>query len=714
MLLAALLLAPLVPLRAQLPDSARRLRDSVAIELTPIEVTGTIAPSASPKIGSGIPARITTISGDEIDAWEPRLITDALGREPGFSLYDDVGSPYKTSLDTRGFSAGPVLGLPQGVSVFLDGVRQNEPDAAEVNFELLPLEHVKRVEFLHGTASLLGPNSLGGAINLVTRRGRGPLAGELELSGGSFGVASAEGSVGGSGPLGDYYLAGGYERDGGWRAATGARVGNVFLNLGRSGEHGGITVQGLFASSRVRTAGSLPEGLFDSAPRTNFTAGDVDDISQFQASVSGYRLFGAGRLSGTLYHRRSTANRFNVNQAPDPAIRSRTRNRTVGGNADYRFALLLGRLPLALRTGVDGTVNRVAVGILNESLSDTVLTTSVESPSWDLSGYALADLSVGRATISAGVRYDYIRVPFHNLLDRGADTTSTFRRVSPRGGVSVDLGRGASVYGSVGQSFRAPALLELTCADPGAPCPLPFALGDDPPLDPVVATSVELGGKWVVGPAVFDASVYRTAVRDDIFFIAADSALFQGYFSNIGNTRREGIELSGRLAVGGATSVYVNYAYTRATFRTAADISSQRTRADPASGLRGENKVQPGDELPLVPNHQVRAGLQAALGRGFDAGLDARYVGTRWLRGDEANETAKLPAYLTADVRLGWRAGPWGVSGIVSNVLDHRYATFGTFNTNRASGNVERFLTPGPPIELRLRVERAFGAAETR
>ena len=133
----------------------------------------------------------------QIDAWEPRLLADALATQPGISLYDDLGSAYKLNLSTRGFNVGPVVGLPPGVSVFLDGVRQNEPDAAEVNFDLLPMEHVRRVELLSGSGSLLGANSLGGAINLITRRGDGPLEGELELSGGSYGAASGEGSLGG-------------------------------------------------------------------------------------------------------------------------------------------------------------------------------------------------------------------------------------------------------------------------------------------------------------------------------------------------------------------------------------------------------------------------------------------------------------------------------------------------------------------------------------
>jgi len=76
---------------------------------------------------------------------------------------------------------------------------------------------------LSGNGSLLGRNSLGGAVNLVTRRGEGPINGEIELMGGTFGSTSAEASLGGTTGRGyDYYAGGGYNREDGWRQGTGA------------------------------------------------------------------------------------------------------------------------------------------------------------------------------------------------------------------------------------------------------------------------------------------------------------------------------------------------------------------------------------------------------------------------------------------------------------------------------------------------------------
>jgi outer membrane receptor protein involved in Fe transport len=274
-----------------------------------------------------------------------------------------------------------------------------------------------------------------------------------------------------------------------------------FSMSGMMARAGGSRLQAYAARSRAETAGSLPDSLFLAAPRTNFTPGDFDDLNAQQISASAYSPIGAGDASLTLYTRRSAAERFNVNQAPDPNVRGLTVNSSLGGTADWRRTATLGAGTLAFRFGLDGAVHSVRVRIYNEPQTPTVppavdhddvtssgLTTDVRSPSLNLAGYALTEYHLRRLTLSAGARDDYIQTPFRNVVDPINDTTSSYHHLSLRGGVTLSLAHGASVYASVSGGFRAPAILELGCADPSDACPLPFALGDDPPLKPVTAT----------------------------------------------------------------------------------------------------------------------------------------------------------------------------------------------------------------------------------
>ena len=670
-------------------DSTRR--DTVVLK--PLEVVGSISPTAAPKVGSGVPARITTITGTEINTWEPRLLANALAGSAGVSAYDDLGSPFKVSLTSRGFTAGPAIGLPQGISVFVDGIRQNEPDAAQVNFDLLPLEHVDHIEFLHGPAALLGPNSLGGAINLVTRRGGGPFESELETSGGSFGQASGSTSIAGHVGGWSYYAGAELEREGGWRQETEGRRRNLLANVGQFGADRGLSIQLLAASDRTREAGSLPESLYAARPATNFTPGDFDHLSLLQGVVSAYARVAGGRLAMTAYHRRMDGDRFNVNQIPDPNIRNENESRALGTNVEWRRR--------AVRLGLDGNTRRVSVRLhaQDQTTGDDSLTTWVESPGWDLAAYGVGDVEWGRAAASVGLRYDVIRIPFRNRIDASSDTTSTFRHLSARGGVAYDLGGGSSLYASVGKSFRAPALLELSCADPAAPCPLPFALGDDPPLRPVVGTTIETGIHWSRGGRAFDASLYRTQVHDDIFFVAPSTA--EGYFANLEKTRREGLEIGAQSDFGTAVTLRASYAYTRATFEAPTLIATARAAAD---------TVRPGDRFPLTPDHRLALAGTWRITRTLQFDTHLNYTGRQYLRGDESNQTDRLPEYATADCRLGWRWNGWEVAALVTNMFDRRYATFGTWGTNREAGDrVERFRTPGEPRALRFILRREFG-----
>ncbi|MBL8977026.1 MAG: TonB-dependent receptor, partial [Gemmatimonadetes bacterium] len=169
----------------------------------------------------------------------------------------------------------------------------------------------------------------------------------------------------------------------------------------------------------------------------------------------------------------------------------------------------------------------------------------------------------------------------------------------------------------------------------------------------------------------------------------------------------EGVELAAQLFLNGGHSLYANYAYTRATYQSEAEIFSIR------EDFGGENEVVAGDEMPLVPNHQFKLGASVQLPSGFFAGADGRYIGSQWLRGDEANEEPKLDDYFVTDARLGWRGKGWEIVAVGNNIFQKKYAAFGTFNVNQGAGDVlERFLTPGFKRVVRLVVRRSFGGGD--
>src|SRR2546429_2261157 len=94
---------------------------------------------------------VQVIDAREIRASGARTFQEALQRIPGVHLADEQGNPRQEDLSLRGFSASPVTGLPQGISVFVDGARVNEPAAETAAFERMPHADIARHEIVCGT-----------------------------------------------------------------------------------------------------------------------------------------------------------------------------------------------------------------------------------------------------------------------------------------------------------------------------------------------------------------------------------------------------------------------------------------------------------------------------------------------------------------------------------------------------------------------------------
>jgi len=690
LLAGALLLALAAPpAGAQQPDSVPK--DTTT--LTPVVVTGVRLPTTG-ETARGLTGRSAVLDATDLDARGVSTLADALEMLPGVTTADELGAAAQLDVTLRGFQVSPTIGLPQGITVYVDGVRVNEPDANEVNFDLLPLEDVERVEVSYGPSVLLGRNSLGAAVNLVTRRGRAPANREIELSGGSYGRYEVKANAGDRLGRWDYYVGVRYEHEDGWRQATTSRIATLFGKVGLLAGGWDVTLSYSGASNRIHQAGSLPDDVVDTRPDSNFTGGDYFAPVAHQLTLNAQHAVGSAQLSANLFGRRLDTDQFNVNAAP-PDSRQRNHERIGGGAAQLSGTKPVLRRPLRWFAGLDGQYSQTVVGLYavptggGDSLTD-----SVRANELDLGAFAGVSWAVTPALEATVVgRYDYVRLPYEDLLDPSQSGLNAFRRLSPRVALSWTPAVGHEVYGSLSGGFRTPALVEIACSDPTAACPLPFALGPDPALRAVIATTYEVGwrhGSGGRGRLGLGADAYLTNVRDDIFFVAPTATT--GYFQNIGATRRSGFEASARWTGPSKLEWYANYGYTAATFQTSAVLATGRAP--------GNETVASGDRIPMIPAHRANAGVSVPLaGDRWRVRLDARYVGPQYLRGDEGNVERRLSDYAVLDASLDAGVGRYRVRIAVPNVLDHRYVTFGTFaeNPTVAGDPVQRFLTPGVP-----------------
>jgi iron complex outermembrane receptor protein len=281
-------------------------------------------------------------------------------------------------------------------------------------------------------------------------------------------------------------------------------------------------------------------------------------------------------------------------------------------------------------------------------------------------------------------------------------------------------------YGTYNEGMRVPTPVELACANPDAPCSLPNAFSSDPPLKAVVAKTVEAGARGTLfDQLTFNGAVFRTNLDDDIQFISAGGgATNAGYFQNVPQTRRQGVELGleGRL---GPVDLSAHYTYLEATFQTPLLLDSpNNSSAAPLScATCTEIQVRPGDRIPGIPRHVAKLRAEY-LGTRYSIGLEALGQSNQFARGDENNQdiNGPTPGYVLVNLDAHFTLSPaWHFFARVDNLFDRRYYTYGVLGLNEltAPGNTldvtgaswrsEQFRTVGVPRGAWVGVEFRIG-----
>ena len=608
-------------------------------------------------------------------------LADALGRLPGVVLYNQSGNPFQPTLDLRGWNASP----GPATIVLVDGVRVNEADLGQVNWQLIPLESIERVEVLPGPNTIYGKDALAGVVAVFTKRGTKKTEGTASAAVGSYGRAAADASVRGAAGGYDYAVFGSHAREDGYRRGASSRMTAVSGSLGRRTSKDDIRLTYAFADDRLDQGGSLTQGEFEADPRQRISLVKTDSLLNAVA-LNARRTFVDGLSGAVLGQFRERLEDTPLNRGRTSTSASRARLRSAGGAGQLTADGELAGRRLTLNGGVEGAraeaESSSAGDFSGTPFRSASGTRDTRLGSW-LTGSA--DLWPSGPTLTAGARWDRTTIDYKNRVTPANDGLRSYARTSPRAGLNWEPGAGVSLRASYAEAFRAPTSGELSALGP---------FSSNPDLRPVKTRSWEAGAGWrhpAWGEA--DLTLYRATTIDEIYAIFDPAAGF-GKNRNIDRTRRQGIEVSLRPRVGKA-DVHVDWSYTEATFQG-------RFQLDKAP-FPATQTVTPGSEIPMVPRQRLSAGASVPLPRGFRAGAEGQCVGSSRFFGDEANLERKLPGYCTLDLDASLERGDWTVSLGARNVLDEGYATRGILSSS--GGRLERFVVPavGRTVSARLR-----------
>ena len=740
-LLAIVLLASLQA-AAQAPANLATETEGDAIEV--------IATTPVPGLGTQlreIPTTLQSVRAEDLRRGGGRGLADHLEQNfAGVSANATQGNPFQPDLQYRGFTASPLLGTPQGISVFVDGVRVNEAFGDMVNWDLIPRNAIATAHLMSGSNPVFGLNTLGGALAIQTKSGFAFPGSAGRIGAGAFGRRGVEVEHGGHGERADYFLAASAQDETGWREHSSSRIRQAFLKSGWQDSRTDIDLSLALADNALEGVQTTPLGMLAESRRQIYTWPDRTENSLGFATLRASRYMQNDvLLSGDAYLRgfRQANVSSNVNGDFDPLLSAGPGNPQAFNDRGSLSQRMSGA---AFQVTVDGEV----AGAFNRFTAGAALDVATARFSQDRQEAAF---TVDRGTVAAGdfgprVRmvgntsyrggYFIDQLAFHpdwlltlsgryavakvSLRDRSGtqpalDGDHAFRRFNPAAGINWNPSKAATYFASYSEGMRVPTPVELTCADPAAPCSLPNQFLADPPLKPVIARTLELGARLRLSEkARLSASMYRSTLANDILFVSSGAAVNAGFFQNAGSTLRQGFDLGAR-AEAGDVSVNASYSRVQAIYLSPFTMSSPNNSSSDPAGLI---QVQRGDRLPGIPPNSVKLLADWRVTARFTAALGWNWYGKQFARGDENNRDAggALPAYAVArlSARYALREG-WELSAHVDNLFDRRYENFGVLGRNFFNGPgrgfdatlaaPEQFRSPGAPraIWIALRYE---------
>jgi outer membrane receptor protein involved in Fe transport len=733
-----------------------------------------------------VPASVNFVDAERIARTGSMNITDALSQQvPGVSISEVAGNPFQPNVEFRGFVASPVTGTPQGLAVYQNGVRINEAFGDSVNWDLIPTAAIKSVSVVTNNPAF-GLNALGGAVNVQMKDGFNYHGAEIDTMGGSFGriQSSLQWGKQVDGNFAVYAALEGLH-DNGFRNFSASDVRRFYGDVGYKNDVSEFHVNMGVADNKFGATATTPVELlqqywgatYTSPQITNNRVGYVNLTGKVEATptwtvdgsvhvrvfdqkavdgnptgtqpcaadatqlcfndgstpangLNGVQLANPfasdavlGEIDRTKTH--STSTGFSLQATNNDQIAAHNNHFVVGTSFDYSVT----RFSASAELGTIGS-NYVVSGsgiFLGQSGDPVSIGPVALRTTNQYNGiYALDTFDVTNAfSLTGGGRFNYARIELQDQIGTALNGNETFTRFNPIIGGTYKITSDVTAYAGYSEANRVPTPLELGCADPAHPCIIAAFLVSDPPLKQVVSRTVEAGFRGShqldIGTLSWKLGAFRATNSDDILAIPSPALQGFGYFQNVGSTRRQGIEAQISLQ-SKALQLYASYALVDARFLDSLQVGSNSPFAD----ADGNVQISPGNRIPAIPRNRIKAGFDYSVTDAFKVGGDALFVSDQYFVGDDSNQAPRLPSYAVFNAHASYQVNKtFRIYGRVDNILDNRYATYGTFfdtgavpnftagpATNFANGGVAfndpRSLSPARPRAFYVGLKATF------
>ena len=747
-----------------------------ALETGKIEVIST---TPLPGIGTSIdlvPSNVQSVNSKDINKQHTLELSDYINNNlGGVTITEGQSNPYMADVNFRGFTASPLAGAPQGLSVFQDGVRINEPFGDTVNWGLIPQSAISSINLMPGSNPVFGLNTLGGALSVNTKSGSSYPGLFAEVMAGSWARRGFNAGYGGESGNIDYFATANFNKENGWRDYSQSEVNQLFGKVGWQNDTTDLDLSLTVAHNNLNGVQALPKSWLNK-PEIGYTFPDSIGNRMQMLTLKGSHFFNDNNLVGAnVYVRNSRINNFasNTNDcfnsaetasgeacdqdpltAPEPVdvLNQGSNEKSSTAQLGYGFAAQYSYLGDVMTrknqftTGFSADLGRTKYKSAEQTSNfsqdrgavpadDFETETDIKANNKYLGLYATDIFSVNdKFHVTLSGRYNYVQVRIKDNQEADANTGKfvsgdtdnikhPFNRFNPAIGFNYNPNAALSFFAGYNEGMRAPTPIELSCADPLTPCRLPTDFLADPILKPVISKTFEAGvrGK-LTKDFSWNAGIFHAKLKDDIQFISSGNGFNQGFFDNVGDTQRQGLEL-GLGAQFDKLNLTANYQYLRATFKDSVTFQNENN----SSAVDGNYTAKSGDYLPNIPKHSLKLRAAYDFMPSFTAGLNMIASGSIFARGDENNQDdkGKVAGYTVFNADANWRFHQnWSGFLKVTNILDKDYASLGilgtnafntadkSFNADPTTWQSEQFQSPGAPRAAWVGMRYEFGGAK--
>lgn len=605
-----------------------------AIQLEEMVVTATRTAQETEKI----PARVTVISREEIEASGARNVPEVLRNLAGVFVSDLNGNGQNQTVDMGGFGET----ANRHVAVTIDGRRINPIDMSGPRWAAIDLVNVERIEVLDGGGSVLyGDQAMGGVINIITRDPEEGLKIRLEAGGGNLDTfKSAVGLNYGTDRTGIILDAVTRSTDGYRDNSASEQSSFAGKFTWRLSDRASGRFQLDYIDAEYEFPGSLTAAEMAQNRCQTLTPDDEESMRATTLSTGmDLDLGAAGRL--------------------DFGASFRDEQRGVEMFAiysDYDLATWTLNAKYVLDHSLAGRENRLTVGVdaafddydKDVGYSPGVFANHFRHSRDTLAGYIQDELSLtGNLVLNLGFRSEQPDTELRADMS-GAETVvdKDESEYAWNVGLAYRFMERSKVYARAYRSYRYPLVDEYTT----------WTGLMNTELEHETSLGYEAGVEvWPLESLKAGLRLFSFDVNDEI---AWNDFTYQN--ENIAETRHQGAEADLRFQPLGFLAFFANAAFTDVEFRS------------------GENS---GKTVPLVPEFKAHTGIELQGLDGFTCRVQYNYVGERYFGGDYANAQDKMDDYQTVDLslRYRWQQAEFFANAI--NIFNEEYSDYGWYSS---------------------------------